>query len=95
MTSTTTASPTTKATGTARVPGIPDERYGFECALRAASRGVVAPWGHTEAMKASAALAARERTAAEYRDLLERAGLRLARVVQTASPFSLIEAKPS
>jgi C-methyltransferase len=39
-------------------------------------------------------LAARERTAAEYRDLLKRAGLRLTRVVQTASPFSLIEAKP-
>jgi hypothetical protein len=38
-------------------------------------------------------LAARERTAAEYRNLLEQAGLRLTRVVQTASPFSLIEAE--
>src|ERR1700691_1710301 len=33
-------------------------------------------------------LAARERTADEYRDLLARAGLRLTRVVQTAAPFS-------
>jgi hypothetical protein len=40
-------------------------------------------------------LAARERTAAEYRNLLEQAGLRLTRVVQTASPLSLIEAKSS
>ena len=40
-------------------------------------------------------LAARERTADEYRDLLARAGLRLTRVVQTAAPFSLVEAKPS
>jgi C-methyltransferase len=38
---------------------------------------------------------ARERTAAEYRDLLDRAGLQLTRVVQTASPFSFGEAKPS
>jgi hypothetical protein len=32
----------------------------------------------------------RERTAAEYATLLERAGLRLARVVPTASPYSLV-----
>ena len=37
----------------------------------------------------------RERTAAEYRDLLDRAGFRMTRVVQTASPFSFVEAKPS
>ncbi len=37
-------------------------------------------------------LAARERTAAEYRDLLHRAGFRLTRVVPTAAPFSVIEA---
>ena len=35
----------------------------------------------------------RERTAAEYRDLLGQAGLRMTRVVQTASPFSVIEAR--
>ena len=37
--------------------------------------------------------AARERTADEYARLLERAGFRLTRVVQTASPFCLIEAE--
>lgn len=39
-------------------------------------------------------LGARERTAAEYRDLLDRAGFRLTRVVQTASPLSVVEARP-
>ena len=38
-------------------------------------------------------LAARERTAAEYRDLLSRAGFRMTRVVQTASPLSVVEAR--
>ncbi len=38
---------------------------------------------------------ARERTAAEYRDLLDRAGLQLTRVVQTAAPFSIVEAEPA
>src|SRR3954468_16875639 len=37
-------------------------------------------------------LPGRERTAAQYRDLLARAGLRLNRIQSTASPFSLIEA---
>jgi C-methyltransferase len=36
----------------------------------------------------------RERTAAEYQALLGRAGFRMTRVVPTASPFSLVEAKP-
>lgn len=40
-------------------------------------------------------LGARERTAAQYRDLLARAGFEVTRVVQTASPFSLVEAKPA
>jgi hypothetical protein len=35
----------------------------------------------------------RERTRAEYRTLLERAGFGVTRVIPTASPFSLIEAK--
>lgn len=35
----------------------------------------------------------RERTAAEYRALLEGSGFRMTRVVPTASPFSLVEAK--
>jgi C-methyltransferase len=34
----------------------------------------------------------RERTAAEYRALLARSGLRMTRIVPTASPFSLVEA---
>ncbi len=38
-------------------------------------------------------LGARERTAAEYRDLLNRAGFRLTRVVQTASPLSVVEGR--
>jgi C-methyltransferase len=38
-------------------------------------------------------LAARERTAAEYRNLLSQAGFRMTRVVQTASPLSLVEAR--
>jgi DNA-binding transcriptional ArsR family regulator len=38
-------------------------------------------------------LGARERTAAEYRDLLARAGFRMTRVVQTASPLSVVEAR--
>jgi C-methyltransferase len=38
-------------------------------------------------------LAARERTAAEYGDLLNQAGFRMTRVVQTASPLSVVEAR--
>jgi hypothetical protein len=34
----------------------------------------------------------RERTEAEYRDLLAKSGFRLQRVVATPSPFSVIEA---
>jgi hypothetical protein len=34
----------------------------------------------------------RERTAGEYRDLLHRAGLRLIKTTQTATPFSILEA---
>lgn len=40
-------------------------------------------------------LGARERTAAEYRDLLGEAGFRMTRVVQTASPLSVVEARPA
>ncbi len=40
-------------------------------------------------------LGARERTAAEYRDLLSRAGFRMTRVVRTASPLSVVEAEPA
>jgi hypothetical protein len=37
----------------------------------------------------------RERTGSEYRNLLGQAGLRMTRVMQTASPFSVIEARPA
>ena len=40
-------------------------------------------------------LGARERTAAEYRDLLSEAGFRMTRVVRTASPLSVVEARPA
>jgi hypothetical protein len=36
----------------------------------------------------------RERTASEFRELFDRTGFRLTRVVPTASPFSLIEGEP-
>jgi ubiquinone/menaquinone biosynthesis C-methylase UbiE len=36
----------------------------------------------------------RERTEAEYRDLLEKAGFELSRVIATKAPLSLIEARP-
>jgi C-methyltransferase len=37
----------------------------------------------------------RERTQADYRDFLRESGFRMTRVVQTASPFSVVEAKPA
>ena len=37
----------------------------------------------------------RERSAAEYRELLRQAGFRMTRVVQTAAPFSIVEATPA
>ena len=37
-------------------------------------------------------LDARERTAAEYGELLRRAGFEMTRVVETASPLSVVEA---
>ena len=39
-------------------------------------------------------LGSRERTADEYRDLLGRTAFRTTRVVRTASPLSLVEARP-
>jgi AraC-like DNA-binding protein len=38
-------------------------------------------------------LGARERTASEYRNLLSQAGFRMTRVVQTATPLSVVEAR--
>ena len=36
-----------------------------------------------------------ERTAAQYRELLQRSGFHLNRIVPTTSPFSIIEATPT
>ena len=49
--------------------------------------------GHWTNLEMLLMQAGRERTAAEYRSLLERAGFRVTRVVPSASPFSLVEAK--
>jgi C-methyltransferase len=49
--------------------------------------------GHWTNLEMLLMQAGRERTAAEYRSLLERAGFRMTRVVPSASPFSLVEAK--
>ena len=47
-----------------------------------------------EAPAGRGAAGGRERTAAEYRDLLRQAGFRMTRVVQTASPFRIVQARP-
>lgn len=56
------------------------------------NREFLGKWTDLEILLAAAA---RERTAAEYRNLLAQAGFRMMRVVQTASPSSLAEAKLS
>ncbi len=54
------------------------------------NRGFIGNWIDMEMLIAAAA---RERTAAEYVVLLKQSGYQLTRVVPTASPFSLVEAK--
>jgi sulfur carrier protein ThiS len=49
--------------------------------------------GHWTDLEMLLTQAGRDRTAAEYRALLERAGFRVTRVVATASPLSLVEAE--
>lgn len=49
--------------------------------------------GHWTDLEMLLTQAGRDRTAAEYRSLLETAGFRVTRVVPTASPLSLVEAK--
>lgn len=49
--------------------------------------------GHWTDLEMLLTQAGRDRTAAEYRALLERAGFRVTRVVPTASPLSLVEAE--
>lgn len=48
-------------------------------------------WGDLEMLVTTGS---RERTAAQYRALLARAGLRMTRLIPTASAFSVIEARP-
>jgi O-methyltransferase domain/Dimerisation domain len=49
--------------------------------------------GHLTDLEMLLTQAGRDRTAAEYRALLERAGFRVTRVVPTASPLSFVEAE--
>jgi hypothetical protein len=53
-------------------------------------RGFIGKWADMEML---VQLAARERTADEYRKLYEQAGFELTRVVPTAGPISLVEGK--
>ncbi|WAJ43632.1 methyltransferase [Mycobacterium sp. Aquia_216] len=53
------------------------------------NREFLGKWADLEMLVCASA---RERTAAQYDRLLQRAGLRMNRVVQTASPFSIVEA---
>src|SRR6185312_15140017 len=55
------------------------------------NRDFIGKWGDLEMLLGGDA---RERTAAQYNALLERAGFRMTRVIPTASPYNLIEAKP-
>ena len=61
-----------------------------ETVLSDHNRDHVGNWTNLEMLLMNAG---RERTAAEYRGLLRRAGFQVTRVVPTASPFSLVEAK--
>jgi hypothetical protein len=54
-------------------------------------RDFVGKWADLEMLVTGSA---RERSADEYRDLLRRSGFELTRVIPTASPYSLVEAKP-
>jgi hypothetical protein len=53
-------------------------------------RDFLGKWGDLEMLLCGNG---RERTKDEYRDLLRRSGLEMTRVLQTASPYSLVEAK--
>jgi hypothetical protein len=51
--------------------------------------------GHVVDLEMLVQATGRERTAPEYRYLLEQAGLEMTQVVPTAGPFSVVEAKPA
>jgi hypothetical protein len=51
--------------------------------------------GHLMNLEMLLDLGGRERTEPEYREFLSKAGFELTRVVQTASPVSVVESKPT
>jgi C-methyltransferase len=57
--------------------------------------GNTAHWGKTIDLEMLLMVGGRERTEAEYRDLLARAGFRLTAVVPTVSPLSIVEVQPA
>jgi hypothetical protein len=61
-----------------------------ECLIPPHDRDFVAKWMDLEMLVVNTG---RERTADEYRDLLHQVGFHMTRVVPTASPFSIVEAK--
>jgi hypothetical protein len=60
-----------------------------ECVIPKHDRDFLGKWLDLEMLLGAAA---RERTATEYGRLLNRAGFKMTRVVETASPFSIVEA---
>jgi hypothetical protein len=60
-----------------------------ECVIPSHDREFLGKWLDLEMLIGAGA---RERTASEYGQLLNRAGFQMARVVETASPFSIVEA---
>ncbi|WP_433683235.1 methyltransferase [Nocardia sp. CA-119907] len=63
----------------------------IECVVPPRNRAHFSLWLDLEVLLS---IGGRERTAAEYRDLLARGGFRLRRVVATAGPHSIVEAVP-
>jgi C-methyltransferase len=53
-------------------------------------RDFIGKWGDLEMLLCGSG---RERSTDEYRDLIRQSGLEMTRVLQTASPYSLVEAK--
>lgn len=62
----------------------------IECVIPADDRDFPAKWMDLSMLVENKG---RERTAAEYRDLLQQSGFRMSRIVPTASPFSVVEAR--
>ena len=67
---------------------LADQLAAYRRALAGAAPGALR--GHRQGVDGD--FSSRERTEAEYRDLLQQAGLELITITPTASPFSIIEA---